>query len=120
MHPPVSRHLGCQQLSVILHHDGFRGLLRPGANARCADFNVDFMHVESEHAFAPGEHVIIDLGLDGLCVEELEGVIFDAIPQPHGFSYRVEFLYRNRRKTHSAEILRCLRLMEDHIKQAAA
>ena len=76
------------------------------------------MRVESDRRFAPGDRVVIDLGLEDICMEELEGAIFEVTPEEDSFSYRVEFLYRNRRKTHSAEIVQCLRLIEDHIKHA--
>lgn len=115
---PVCGAVGCAQLKVTLHRDGLRGLLQRSATARCVEFNLDFMRVESEHKFIPGDRVIIDLGLDRVCMEEVEGVIFEAEPHEDCFSYRVEFLYRNRNKTHSAEIVRCLRLIEDHIRHA--
>ncbi len=105
---------------MTLHHDGLRGLLRRPAAVRCVEFNLDFMRVESERKFAPGDRVVIDLHLDGLCMEELDGVIFEVIRQGDCFHYRVEFLYRNRHNTHSAEIVHCLRLIEDHIKHAPA
>lgn len=121
MASPVAHHISCDQLHVVLHHHGLKGLLRSSCEARCVEFSLDFMRVEAEREFAPGDRVIIDLSLDQVCMEELQGAIFDvAEGTEREYCYRVEFLYRNKQRTHSAEIMHCLRLIEDQIKHSMA
>lgn len=121
MNSPVSHDIGCEQLHVLLHRRGLRGLLSSSCEARCIEFNLDYMRVETDRKFDPGDRIVIDLSLIDVCMEEVEGAIFEV---DHGsdqaYCYRVEFLYRNSAHTHSAEIVHCLRLIEDHIKHAIA
>jgi hypothetical protein len=118
---PVSQDIGCEQLHVLLHRHGLRGLLSSSCEARCIEFNLDYMRVETDRKFDPGDRVVVDLSLIDVCMEEVEGAIFEVEQGSDlAYCYRVEFLYRNSRRTQSAEIVQCLRLIEDHIKHAIA
>ncbi len=121
MNSPVAQHIGCDQVHVLLHRRGLRGLLSSSCAAQCVEFNLDYMRVETDRKFAPGERVVIDLSINEVTMEEVQGAIFEADDGPdQTYRYRVEFLYRNRRRQHSADIARCLRLIEDHVKHATA
>ena len=121
MNSPVAQHIGCEHLHVLLHRRGLRGLLSSACEAQCIEFNLDYMRVETDRRFEPGDRIVIDLNMDNVCMEEIQGAIFEADDGSHqAYSYRVEFLYRNRRREQSSDIVRCLRLIEDQIKHAAA
>lgn len=119
---PVSERRGMPRyphgdLDVQVHKPGLRGVLRTSYRARCVDFSLSGLQVDSRQQFKIGEQVIIDLHLLDVFVQEMNGVICTARPQADGYRYGLRFCFEAGKHMRTSWVSDCLRRIAGHLKQ---
>ena len=100
-------------LKVEIHRPGLLGMFRRPVMADCLQFSLTGIQIESDVEFRVNQHVVIDLKLNDLRVEELPGVVRSVSASEGKRFYEIEY-DRNRRSR--ANTLHCLRHMDTHIR----
>lgn len=100
-------------LQVEIHRPGLLGMFRRPVNADCLQFSLTGIQIESDVEFRVRQHVIIDLKMNDLRVEELPGIVRSVSASDGKKFYEIE--YDSERRTR-ANTLHCLRHIDTHIR----
>jgi hypothetical protein len=100
-------------LEVELHRPGLLGMFRRPIVAECLEFSLTGIQVESDVEFKISEHLIVDLKLHDLRVEELPCVVRSVSVSDGRRCYEIEY---DRERRDRANTLHCLRHIETHVR----
>ncbi|HEY6600102.1 MAG TPA: PilZ domain-containing protein [Pseudomonadales bacterium] len=101
-------------LSVQLHRTGILGVFRRSIAAECLRFSISGIQIETPAELKIGESVVMDLVVNDLRVEELEGVVRSASAAADKHYYEIEFRMDSNTR---ANTLHCLRHIDTHVRQ---
>ena len=104
-------------LGVQVHTPGLRGVLLMPPTTQCVDFSLSGVQVDCRQHFRVGDHVIIDLRLLEVRVEEMSGVVCTARPEGDGYRYGLRFCFEAGKHMRTAWVSDCLRRIAGHLKQ---
>jgi hypothetical protein len=101
-------------LQVELNRPGLLGMFRPAIPAECLEFSVDGIEIRTPVDLKIGQHLVIDLQMHDLRVEELAGIVRSVSVHGDNRCYRVQFSAEKRARGNT---LHCLRHIETHVRQ---
>ncbi|MCZ6890227.1 MAG: hypothetical protein O7H39_17200 [Gammaproteobacteria bacterium] len=104
------------QLTVQLHRPGLTGLFRRAIPADCLQISTKGMRIETVSQLKTGQHVIADVQVYDLRVEELHGVVSSTTAVGERYYYDIDF----GRTQQNRDTLHCLRQLETHLRDAHA
>lgn len=100
-------------LEVEIHRPGLIGMFRRPIVADCLQFSLTGIQIESDVEFKISQHLVIDLKLHDLRVEELPGVVRSVSVSDGRRYYEIEYDPARRSR---ANTLHCLRHIDTHIR----
>jgi len=103
-------------LQVDLHRPGIFGMFQSPISASCVEFSVVGIDVETDVDLKVGQHLVIDLQMHDLRVEELSGVVQSVAVQGDHRRYRIDFRIEGQLQSRG-NTLHCLRHIETHVRQ---
>lgn len=71
-------------LELDVARPGIKGILTLNPNSECMDFGLAGLRFGSNEQFRIGEHLILDLRVYGVVVNELQAEVISCIPQSGG------------------------------------
>jgi hypothetical protein len=99
-------------LNVSLHRPGLIGMFRRPVPARCLHFSPKGLQIETGARFQAGERLVLDLRVNDLLVEELNGTIRSVSAAEDRCYYDIEFELDRRRALNTVH---CLRHLSMHV-----